>query len=463
MNGPGVEPAAGAVAASAGAAGQSLAYAWYTVLLCMVAYIFSFIDRQIITLLIEPIRADLHISDTQFSLVHGLAFSIFYAIMGLPIARLADARSRPLLIAAGIFLWSVATAVCGLARTFWQLFAARMAVGCGEAALSPAAYSMISDSFPKSKLGLALGVYSIGSFIGAGLAFLIGGTVIDLMQQLGPQTFPLVGTLAPWQLTFFMVGLPGVVIAALFFFTVKDPPRKAAVGAAAGAVPSFSIREVGAYLRAHRGSFTAHYAGFGCLALALYALLSWAPAWMMRNYGLSARDTGLYLGVIVLLGNSAGVLSSGWLADWFTRRGHEDAPMRAGMIGGLGVAVPGALFSSMPTMGAALGVLAVALYFASFPLATSAAALQIMAPNRMRAQVTALFFLSMNLLGITGGATLVALCTDYVFGDERLVGYSMSIIGAASALGGAALLGWGLGRYRRTVASVAGVASQSAS
>lgn len=457
-----MEPATGTVGASAGDAGESLAYAWYTVILCMVAYIFSFIDRQIITLLIEPIRADLNISDTQFSLVHGLAFSIFYALMGLPIARLADSRSRPLLIAAGIFLWSVATAVCGLARTFWQLFAARMAVGCGEAALSPAAYSMISDSFPKSKLGLALGVYSIGSFIGAGLAFLIGGTVIDLMQQLGPQTLPLVGTLAPWQLTFFMVGLPGVLIAALFFFTVADPPRKAAVGAAAGAVPSFSIREVGAYLHAHRGSFTAHYAGFGCLALALYALLSWAPAWMMRNYELSVRDTGLYLGVIVLLGNSAGVLSSGWLADWFTRRGYEDAPMRAGMIGGLGVAVPAALFSSLPTMGAAVAVLAVALYFASFPLATSAAALQMMAPNRMRAQVTALFFLSMNLLGITGGATLVALCTDYAFGDERLVGYSMSIIGAASALAGAALLGWGLGRFRRTVVSVASVASQSA-
>ena len=134
----------------------------------MVAYIFSFIDRQVIALLVEPIRADLQISDTQFSLLHGLAFAIFYAIMGIPIARLADTKSRPLIIAVGVFFWSIATAACGLTRNFWQLFIARMGVGVGEAALSPAAYSMITDLFPKSKLGLALGVYSVGSFLGAG-------------------------------------------------------------------------------------------------------------------------------------------------------------------------------------------------------------------------------------------------------------------------------------------------------
>ena len=147
----------------------SLAYPWYIVSLCMFAYVFSFIDSQVITLLIEPIRADLQISDTQFSLLHGLAFAMLYAVAGIPIARMADRRSRPVIISVGIFVWSLATAMCGLAKSFVQLFLARMAVGVGEAALSPAAYSMITDSFPKSKLGLALGEYSNGSFLGGGL------------------------------------------------------------------------------------------------------------------------------------------------------------------------------------------------------------------------------------------------------------------------------------------------------
>ena len=166
------------------------------------------------------------------------------------------------------------------------------------------------------------------------------------------------------------------------------------------------------------------------------------------------RDVGLYLGVVVLLGNSAGVLASGWLTDRLTRRGYPDAPMRAGMIGGLGVLLPAALFSQVSGFEGSLLLLAVAMFFASFPLATSAAALQLMAPNQMRAQVTALFFLSMNILGITGGSTLVALCTDYVFRDEVLVGYSMSVISAVAALSGALLLGWGLSHFARTQRSV---------
>lgn len=437
--------------------GPSPGYAWYTVVLCMVAYIFSFVDRQITALLIEPIRADLGISDTQFSLIHGLAFAFFYALMGIPIARLADTRSRPLIIAVGIFLWSIATAACGLTKNFWQLFAARMAVGCGEAALSPTAYSIIADSFPKSRLGLALGVYSIGSFIGAGLAFLIGGAVIEVVTGIGALDLPVLGTVRPWQMTFFIVGLPGIAIAAVFYFTVRDPERKGVrAGVSGDGQPGYrpySIGEVADYISSHRSTFLAHYLGFGCLALSLFALLTWAPAFLFRNYGLSAKEAGVYLGLLVLVSNPAGVLTSGWLADYFTRRGIADAAMRAGLIGGLGVVLPGAAFSSMPDLGTTLTVLALAMYFASFPLATSAAALQLMAPNQMRAQVTALFFLSMTIIGITGGATLVALCTDYLLGQEHLVGYSMSLISSSSGIAGALLLGAGLKHYRSTVAA----------
>ncbi len=437
----------------------SLVYPWYIVSLCMLAYIFSFIDRQIISLLIDPIRADLQISDTQFSLLHGLAFAMLYAVAGIPIARLADSRSRPLIISVGIFVWSLATATCGLAKNFIQLFLARMAVGVGEAALSPAAYSMITDSFPKSKLGLALGVYSSGSFLGGGLALIIGGAAIALVEQWGTQTLPLIGLVKPWQMTFFMVGLPGLLVAALFYLTVKDPERKGVAKGtdAQGNVvdTEFSFGAVLRYIGEHKAAFAAHYLGFGFLALSLFALMNWGPAYFLRKYGMPVREVGLYLGMVVLIGNSAGVLASGWITDRLTRSGFHDAPLRAGIIGGLGVVIPAALFSQVTGFAGSLALLAMALFFASFPLATSAAALQLMAPNRMRAQVTALFFLSLNILGITGGSTLVALCTDFVFRDETLVGYSMSLISSLAAIIGVLLLGWGLKYFVRTHQEVA--------
>ena len=432
--------------------GESLTYSWYIVALCMLAYIFSFIDRQVITLLIEPIRADLQISDTQFSLLHGLAFAMLYAVAGIPIARMADSRSRPLIISVGIFVWSLATATCGMTKNFVQLFIARMAVGVGEAALSPAAYSMITDSFPKSKLGLALSVYSSGSFLGGGLAFIIGGAAIAIVEQWGNQVFPLVGIVKPWQMTFFMVGLPGLLVAALFIITVKDPERK---GVDADST-AFTFSDVLRYIGGHKATFAAHYLGFGFLALSLFALMNWAPAYFLRKFSMPVQEVGLYLGLVVLFGNSAGVLASGWFIDYFTRRGYRDAPMRAGMIGGIGLIVPALLFSQVSDFSSSLALLAVAMFFASFPLATSAAGLQFMAPNRMRAQVTALFFLSMNLLGITGGSTLVALSTDYIFHQDNLVGYSMSLVSVIGALLGVALLGWGLKYFAQTEKEVAG-------
>jgi MFS family permease len=427
----------------------SSATAWFTVGLCLLAYILSFVDRQIIALLIEPIRADLEISDTQFSLLTGFAFAIFYALMGLPIARWADAGPRPLIISAGIIAWSLATAVCGLARNFWQLFFARMAVGVGEAALSPTAYSMITDSFPKSKLGLAMGIYSSGVFLGSGLAFLVGGAVIEFVAQFGTLTIPIVGEVKPWQTAFFIVGLPGVLVGILFFLTVRDPERRGVTDAGA-----YTIGQVKSYIKSQKRTFFAHYLGFGLLSLSMFALLFWAPAYLIRVFGLTARDAGIYLGLIVLIGNTAGSLSSGWLMDFFTRRGYDDAPLRAGLVGGLCVILPGALFSSMPGLASSLAMLALAFFFASFPVATSAAGLQLMAPNRMRAQVTALFFLALNLFGITGGATLVALLTDFVFQNEQQVGYSMSIMCALSAIGGAALLAWGLKYFQVTARSL---------
>lgn len=415
-------------------------YGWYVVILCMVAYIFSFVDRQILALLIDPIRADLEISDTQFSLLHGLAFSLFYAVMGIPIARLADTKSRPLIIAVGIFFWSLATAATGFGKTFWHIFVARMGVGVGEAALSPAAYSMITDLFPKRKLGRALAVYSIGSFIGGGLAFLVGGAVISALGDMATISLPLVGEMRPWQVTFLIVGLPGIAVALLFFFTTSDPTRTGK----SKPIDEVRFSQTLAFIRKNGRFFFYLYGGFSLAALALFGLMSWLPAFLGRKFGLGPGDIGIILGPILLIANTGGVLASGWLTDYYEKQGKERAAMRSGMVGAMGLVIPAMLFSLIDSQGLTIALIAIALFFASFPLATSAAMMQIVSPPHMRAQVSAIFLFVSNLIGLGIGTTLIALITDYGFGDDASVGYSISMICSLSAIGAALLLALGV-------------------
>ena len=191
----------------------------------MLAYTNSFIDRQILTLLVEPIREDLGITDTQISLLAGLAFSVFYTVMGLPLARLADQSNRKRIITFGITGWSFMTAMCGAAQNFWQLFLARIGVGVGEATLSPAAFSIISDYFPKDRIARAFSVYSMGVYFGVGLAMMIGGLVIQAVSNAPPVDLPAIGRVRSWQLTFFIVGMLGLPIL-LLLFTIREPLRR---------------------------------------------------------------------------------------------------------------------------------------------------------------------------------------------------------------------------------------------
>jgi MFS family permease len=191
------------------------AYGWYVVCVLTLAYVVSFLDRQILALMVEPIKHDLGLTDTQMSLLMGLAFGIFYTLMGVPLGRLADRTSRRALIATGVGVWCLMTASCGLARSFGQLFVARIGVGVGEAALTPAAISMISDYFPRQKRGRAIGFYNMGVSLGAGTAMVLGGVVISYVMSAAPVELPGVGELKSWQLVFMLVGLPGLAIVAL--------------------------------------------------------------------------------------------------------------------------------------------------------------------------------------------------------------------------------------------------------
>lgn len=427
-------------------------YEWYVVGLCMIAYIFSFVDRQILALMIEPIKADLQISDTQFSLLHGLAFSLFYAFMGMPIAYLADRFSRPKIIAVGVVFWSLATAACGLSKNFLHMFLARIGVGVGEAALSPSAYSMFSDMFPKEKLGRAVGIYSIGSFVGGGLAFLVGGYVIAMLKDMNTIEVAFLGAMKAWQLAFFIVGLPGIVVGLLIWLTVRDPARKGLQVDAQGRARKVALGDGFRFLGRHRATFTCHYLGFSFYAMVLFCMMSWSPALYIRKFGLTPVEAGYMLGTVLLLANTAGVLFGGWLTDYLAKQGHQDAAMRTGVIGALGMVVPAVLFPQVDQLWLSVTLLVPAMFFASFPMPASTAAMQILAPNQVRAQVSAVFLLISNLLGLGLGTTLVALLTDRYFGSPAAVGSSMSlVIAGASAL--TVLLLWrGCHRFRESYA-----------
>ncbi|MGH9752958.1 MAG: MFS transporter, partial [Blastocatellia bacterium] len=253
-----------------------IGYAWYVVSILTVIYIFSFIDRVILSLLVQPIRRDLGISDTRMSLLMGFSFAVFYSFFGIPLGRLADSRSRRTLIAIGCAVWSLMTAWCGLARNYLQLLLLRMGVGVGEATLSPAAYSLITDYFPKQRLATAMSVYSTAIHLGSGLAYILGGLVVGFIASQGESIntgLPIVGAIRPWQIVFFIVGLPGLVLA-LLMYTVKEPVRRdlrpTQFEDGRSQASQASLGEVFRYFAENKATLICHNVGFALSTLTSY-------------------------------------------------------------------------------------------------------------------------------------------------------------------------------------------------
>jgi len=412
--------------------------AWWMVAILVLAFIFSIADRIIISLLVDPIKADLNLDDADMGLLMGLYFALFYALMGLPVGRMVDKGSRRMIVASGIFLWSVMTAVCGLARNFIELFAARAAVGMGQAALSPAAYSMIADSFPKEKLGRALGVYQAGAFLGVGFALMFGGLAIRFAATADDVSLPLIGTIAPWQLAFIVIGLPGVIVAALMF-TVKEPPRQGLKPASAAEEISIG-QAIGFGFKRWR-VFLAHYTGFALLALPMTTLATWVPVYFMRVVGMSPPEVGLKLGLIVLIFSPIGVIAGGWLSDTLLKKGITDAPLKVGVAAAVFM-IPFAVLATNvtdPTM--ALLIACPFAFGASITMGLAATALQLVTPNRLRGQISAVWLLFLNIITAGLGPTAVGWVTEAWFGDPSAVGQSVAAVNTiAVILGGIILL-----------------------
>ena len=367
------------------------ALAWWTVAVLVMAFIFSIADRIIISLLVDPIKTDLQLSETDMGLLMGLYFALFYGLMGLP---------------------------------------------------------MIADSFPKEKLGRALGVYQSGAFLGVGLALMFGGLAIRFAATADDVSLPLLGSVAPWQLAFIVIGLPGIIVAALMF-TVKEPARQGMKPAAAAEI---SVGQAIGFGVKRWRVFLAHFTGFALLALPMTTLATWVPAYFMRVVGMSAPETGFKLGIIILIFSPIGVIAGGWLSDTLLKRGISDAPLRVAVMAAVFM-VPLSILAT--TIKDPFWVLVVACPFAfgaSITMGLAATALQLVTPNRLRGQIAAVWMLFLNIITAGLGPTAVGIVTGMVFKDPMAVGLSVATVNTIAVVLGGLILFTSWKPYREAVA-----------
>lgn len=403
-------------------------YPWYVIAVLVVAYIFSFLDRQILSLLVGPIKRDLGINDTRVSLLQGFAFAIFLGFGGIPIGRLVDTRRRLTIVSAGIAVWSLMTAACGLAGNFATLLLCRVGVGVGEATLTPSAYSLICDSVPPRRLGLGIGIFSIGAHVGSGLALILGAATIAWTSRHEVQ-LPFIGQLHGWQLVFFMVGLPGLLVA-LWAMSLREPIRVVQPHEA----EPLPIAAVVAYFKQNAALLLRLYLCSAFASMASYGVMAWVPSLFIRSFGWSAVEIGRSYGLVNIVFGTLAVLSAGITGDFLISRGVRNGRLWImAAAGPLAAAFAAAApLVASPTL--SLILFAPVTYFVTMVIIAAPPALQEIVPNRMRGTATAIGVLVVNLIGLGLGPTAVALVTDYVIGDEQKLRYALALVPPAAAL-----------------------------
>lgn len=425
-------------------------YPWIVVAILTTIYTLAFIDRQVLNLVVDPIKRTLLLSDTEVSLLQGLAFTSAYVVFSPFFGRMADRANRRNILMAGVATWSLFTVGCGLSSNFWMLFFSRLGVGAAEACVAPAAWSILSDYFDRQRLPRAMSIFLIGPYLGAGLALVFGGLLIGSAANIA-NIHSLLEGFEPWQLVFIAIGAPGLLVAAATLI-VREPTRAgaSATGSVAGA-KTFTIPEVVRFFWDGRAFFGRFYFAMSAVIIVLYALPAWMPAVLMRRHGAEPSAVGLEYGVLVLVMGTVGVLSGPVLGRWLEARGKTGSTVIVAGISGLALVPASIAISLANSYETALAAAAAATFFFSLPQAMAASALQLATPSGMRGIAASMYVFLVAVIGLGVSPTIVALLTDYVFRDPTQVGTSLSIVCATSAAAGAWLAFRALPHYREAL------------
>ena len=404
-------------------------YAWYVLGFLTAASVLSTIDRQVLSVMIGPLKRDLGISDTEVGLLGGLAFTLLYSAFTLPAAWIADQKSRSVLVSAAIFFWSLMTAACGMATSFVTLFLARMGVGLGEAALPPAAYSMMSDLFPRRTLPIALGLFASAPFIGVGIASIAGGRLAQYFEEAPAIVVPLLGEVETWQAVFLLLGVPGLFLALLGALTLREPARK---GQVSGEKPTpLTLRQMSVFLAGRRRFLGLHFIAYIAMSIQGWGLFFWVIEFLVRERGMERADAGLYYGLMAFTLGLAGGLISGQLASRLLARGRADSTMRLALVAILVLAPLAVMMPIVPSAWMTLALIAPITFFMGWPGGLGTAALQFIVPNELKGRIIALYMLVVNCVSLTLGPLLGGVISDQVFNGQSLGG-SLALMAAVN-------------------------------
>ncbi len=428
---------------------KSLAYAWGVAICLSLGYALSFLDRELLSMVITPVKESFGLSDFQVSLLLGPAFAIFYTVMGVPLGWAADRYNRTKLVAAGIALWSVMTAFCGLSANFIQIFIARIGVGVGEAVLTPSSVSLLSDYFPKNKLPMALSIYSIGLFIGAGMAGIGGGIVLGVLRDV-TWTLPFFGTLEYWQIVFLIAATPGILLAVIIL-SIREPIRKEMAVDEAGVEQTASFSMAFSYMWERKKMFLCLFIGGSMVAIIQYQAY-WYPEHFMRNWDWTPAQAGPAVGTPTIFGGIAGLLLGGYYMSHQSKIGNKDVALKLAFLSAIGIGIPAVIMPLLSSSSMAIAGVTMVKFFVAMPLIAGTTAIRMAVPNQMRGQFTAMYFVAVGLVGATLGPVMPGYINTYIFGEGTgTLGYALAISAAMTLPFSTTLLWISWGEYKKHV------------